>query len=40
MQQSLYTRVATKLVRTVISPLDKITAHIEPNSSVGARPGG
>ncbi len=37
---ALYTRVATKLVRTVISPLDKITVRIETGPSVGASPGG
>ena len=37
---ALYTRVATKVVRTVISPLDKIMARLEPSSSVGASPGG
>ncbi|MGI4800886.1 MAG: tyrosine-type recombinase/integrase [Janthinobacterium lividum] len=37
---ALYTRVATKLVRTVISPLDKIMVPIEPGLSVGASPGG
>jgi len=37
---ALYTRVATKVVRTVISPLDKIMACIEPGPSVGASPGG
>ena len=37
---ALYTRVATKVVRTVISPLDKIMARIEPGESIGASPGG
>ncbi|MGI4796422.1 MAG: tyrosine-type recombinase/integrase [Janthinobacterium lividum] len=37
---ALYTHVATKVVRTVISPLDKIMACIEPGPSVGASPGG
>ena len=37
---ALYTRVATKLVRTVISPLDRVMAPIEPGPSVGASPGG
>ena len=37
---ALYTRVATKVVRTVISPLDKIMARIEPSESIGASPGG
>ena len=37
---ALYTRVATKVVRTVISPLDKIMARIEPSESIGAGPGG
>jgi site-specific recombinase XerD len=39
---ALYTRVATKTVRTVTSPLDKIMARIEPGQSVGAgaSPGG
>ncbi len=37
---ALYTRVATKLVRTVISPLDKIMARIEPGPSIGASSGG
>ncbi|MGI4939040.1 MAG: tyrosine-type recombinase/integrase [Janthinobacterium lividum] len=37
---ALYTRVATKVVRTVISPLDKIMARIEPGPGVGASPGG
>ena len=37
---ALYTRVATKIVRTVISPLDKIMARIEPGESIGASPGG
>jgi integrase/recombinase XerD len=39
---ALYTRVATKTVRTVTSPLDKIMARIEPGETVGAgaSPGG
>ena len=37
---ALYTRVATKTVRTVTSPLDKIMARIEPSHSSGASPGG
>ena len=37
---ALYTRVATKTLRAVISPLDKIMARIEPGESVGANPGG
>ena len=37
---ALYTRVATKTVRTVTSPLDKIMARIEPGGSVGAGPNG
>ena len=37
---ALYTRVATKVVRTVTSPLDKIMARIEPGDSVGAIPSG
>ena len=37
---ALYTRVATKLVRTVISPLDRVMAPIEPGSSVGTHPAG
>ena len=37
---ALYTRVATKTVRTVTSPLDKIMARIAPSDSSGASPGG
>jgi len=37
---ALYARVATKTVRTVTSPLDKIMARIKPGESVGASPGG
>ena len=39
---ALYTRVATKTVRTVTSPLDKIMARIEPGETLGAgaSPGG
>ena len=37
---ALYTRVATKMVRTVTSPLDKITAQIDGRTSEGASPGG
>ncbi len=37
---ALYTRVATKTVRAVISPLDKIMARIKPGENVGASPGG
>jgi site-specific recombinase XerD len=37
---ALYTRVATKTVRAVTSPLDKIMARIKPGESVGASPGG
>ena len=33
---ALYTRVATKTVRTVTSPLDKIMARIELGETVGA----
>ena len=36
---ALYARVATKTVRTVTSPLDKIMARIEPGTSVGAGAG-
>jgi integrase/recombinase XerD len=36
---ALYARVATKTVRTVTSPLDKIMAHIGPGKSVGAGAG-
>ena len=37
---ALYARVATKTVRAVTSPLDKIMARIEPGESIGASPGG
>ncbi len=37
---ALYARVATKTVRTVISPLDKIIARVAPSESSGASPGG
>ena len=37
---ALYARVATKMVRAVTSPLDKIMARIEPGESIGASPGG
>ena len=37
---ALYTRVATKIVRTVTSPLDKITAQIGMQVSEGASPSG
>ena len=37
---ALYARVATKTVRTVTSPLDKIMGRIGPGQSVGASPGG
>ena len=37
---ALYARVATKTVRTVTSPLDKIMARIDPGESVGASLGG
>jgi len=37
---ALYTRVATKIVRTVTSPLDKITAQIGMQVSEGATPSG
>ena len=37
---ALYTRVATKTVRTVTSPLDKIMARIAPSDRSGASPGG
>ncbi len=37
---ALYTRVATKTVRAVISPFDKIMARIKPGENVGASPGG
>ena len=37
---ALYTRVATKMVRTVISPLDRIMGQIDGRTSEGASPGG
>ncbi|MDQ2802979.1 MAG: site-specific integrase [Pseudomonadota bacterium] len=37
---ALYTRVATKMVRTVTSPLDKIMGQIDGRASEGASPGG
>ena len=37
---ALYTRVATKTVRTVTSPLDKIMVQIDGRASEGASPGG
>jgi len=37
---ALYARVATKTVRTVTSPLDKIMARIAQGDSPGASPGG
>jgi len=37
---ALYTRVATRVVRTVTSPLDKITAQIGTQIGDGASPGG
>jgi len=37
---ALYARVATKTVRTVTSPLDKITAQIGRHNAQGASPGG
>jgi integrase/recombinase XerD len=37
---ALYTRVATKTVRTVTSPLDKIMGQIDGRTSEGASPGG
>ncbi|MBA3280496.1 MAG: site-specific integrase [Geodermatophilaceae bacterium] len=37
---ALYARVATKTVRTVTSPLDKIMARVAPSESSGASPGG
>jgi len=37
---ALYTRVATRLVQTVTSPLDKITAQIGAQIGDGASPGG
>lgn len=37
---ALYTRVATKTVRTVTSPLDRIMARIAPSTGSGASPGG
>ena len=37
---ALYTRVATKTVRTVTSPLDKIMGQIDDRTSEGASPGG
>ena len=37
---ALYTRVATKMVRTVTSPLDKITARIGPPVTEGATASG
>ena len=37
---ALYARVATKTVRTVTSPLDKIMARVAPSGSSGASPGG
>jgi site-specific recombinase XerD len=39
---ALYTRVATRTVRTVTSPLDRIMARIEPSETAGAgaSPGG
>ncbi|WP_424137684.1 tyrosine-type recombinase/integrase [Roseomonas chloroacetimidivorans] len=39
---ALYTRVATRTVRTVTSPLDRVMARIEPRETVGsgASPGG
>jgi len=37
---ALYTRVATRVVRTVTSPLDKIMARVAPSESSGASPGG
>ena len=36
---ALYTCVATKTVRTVTSPLDKIMARIEPGQTIGAGAG-
>ena len=36
---ALYARVATKTVRTVISPLDKIAACIAPKNIGGDSPG-
>ena len=36
---ALYTRVATKTVRTVASPLDKIMGQIDARASEGASPG-
>ncbi len=36
---ALYTRVATKTVRTVTSPLDKIMGQIDARASEGASPG-
>ena len=35
-----YTRVATKMVRSVISPLDRIMGQIDGRTSEGASPGG
>ena len=37
---ALYTRVATKVVRTVTSPLDRIMAQIGARTGKGASPGG
>ena len=37
---ALYTRVATKTVRTVTSPLDRIMGQIDGRASEGASPGG
>ena len=37
---ALYTRVATKMVRTVISPLDRIMGQIDGRTSEGASNGG
>ena len=37
---ALYARVATKTVRTVTSPLDKIMARVAPSESAGASSGG
>ena len=37
---ALYTRMATKVVRTVTSPLDRIMGQIDGRASEGASPGG